>query len=1041
MGGDDWDPNEEYVTRCICGFTHDDGYMICCDGCSVWQHIECMQVDPNNVPDKYMCEHCEPRPTDKKRARLMQMKKREDISELEEEDDVSSDELHRVSRRKKRKVASSKQQPMVVEGKPQPANKRTKEDSKEPEKKKIRKRSVRTATALKAQPTTTNIQLEDTFMQDLWDISLSPWSDKYENIHQSRYTEQVKAIIALKSQQIKSEAISYSKEEYSSIEAKRPLAKFAVSEVRKRRRGIVTHTSLSMYELVMEYKGKFTLRNVVTAELGITGKFLWKSRPCPYVYCYEKIPGIDLCIDARQYGNLARFMRRSCTPNSELKHILINNELKIGVFASTSIKAGSEITLPFDFPYEQCDYPVDCACNQGMSCQVMRANFTIVNRMQLGRFLPVNDENHPYEDDNWSRSSTRSSEGLQQSSSSQLLQQRHWRNRDSSHSQSPPTTTSSLSTLLPESDSVDSDDDSVLMDHDTWSVSSLKKHKQHLCHEGRRKELTSKMLDGVEYRRGQQYNISPLHSSQLKIDSKKRFSGPQTAGHKVRLLPVTNKYHHQDSDGDLILSPPLLAPVPDHVLPSPPPVEMGFKVTPYLHPKFLIAKFPLPRKKVLLKKWKDEEINEKDHILNGSIHKSSGCELKGPLKKRWLKLYNHTGGSNGLSEIIVNSKKENHPLSLPCKKQALLKWKLTSPEQDTKQAVNEINLSTVVLSDGESCKDNLPGESMDVSSEDKKEGPASDVTVSSNDHILIEEEIGKEPEHAEDRNPTIDDNPNGESEPISEPTVTDAADTGLVDSEKPVSEKTTTDQDDVQVAAISSPKSPDPLVVPCDYNTSHDIDPRDVGDISSEKVTDQQQQPGDAKTSSGTDTPSQQGKRKKVSLLEYRNRARKSTDQQKSTDTPHSSGHSSPVSPNAPLLLLSNALTSLVSQMPASSLQSTLLGIGGSLSDNAISSFPEETVRENLTPLPQFEAISPGDSDNNWDTTPVHSQDEDSLGALPGGLALSSLMLGGSTNLSPYSPLPSQFHLHAQQWTMDDDKSHHTPSIEEQQKTTSRQNH
>ena len=46
----------------------------------MWQHIECMQVDPNNVPDKYMCERCEPRPTDKKRARLIQLKKREDIS-------------------------------------------------------------------------------------------------------------------------------------------------------------------------------------------------------------------------------------------------------------------------------------------------------------------------------------------------------------------------------------------------------------------------------------------------------------------------------------------------------------------------------------------------------------------------------------------------------------------------------------------------------------------------------------------------------------------------------------------------------------------------------------------------------------------------------------------------------------------------------------------------------------------------------------------------------------------------------------------------
>ena len=76
-----------------------------------------------------------------------------------------------------------------------------------------------------------------------------------------------------------------------------------------------------------------------------------------------------MCKSPRQQGNLARFMRRSCTPNSEvskitgvsnfrislfqLKHILVNNELKIGVFALTSIKAGSEITLPFDFPYEQ----------------------------------------------------------------------------------------------------------------------------------------------------------------------------------------------------------------------------------------------------------------------------------------------------------------------------------------------------------------------------------------------------------------------------------------------------------------------------------------------------------------------------------------------------------------------------------------------------------------------------------------------------------------------------------------------------------------
>ncbi len=102
----------DYVTRCICDLVHDDGYMIACDECGVWQHIECMQVDPKNLPDNYLCERCEPRyrkrkrpnyrtslglgrplyntnctycrSIDRRRARQIQLKKREALSELEE---------------------------------------------------------------------------------------------------------------------------------------------------------------------------------------------------------------------------------------------------------------------------------------------------------------------------------------------------------------------------------------------------------------------------------------------------------------------------------------------------------------------------------------------------------------------------------------------------------------------------------------------------------------------------------------------------------------------------------------------------------------------------------------------------------------------------------------------------------------------------------------------------------------------------------------------------------------------------------------------
>ena len=59
------DNQEDSITRCICDFLHDDGYMICCDRCAVWQHIVCMGIERNNIPEEYLCERCNPRPVDR----------------------------------------------------------------------------------------------------------------------------------------------------------------------------------------------------------------------------------------------------------------------------------------------------------------------------------------------------------------------------------------------------------------------------------------------------------------------------------------------------------------------------------------------------------------------------------------------------------------------------------------------------------------------------------------------------------------------------------------------------------------------------------------------------------------------------------------------------------------------------------------------------------------------------------------------------------------------------------------------------------------
>ncbi len=116
-----------------------------------------------------------------------------------------------------------------------------------------------------------------------------------------------------------------------------------------------------------------TVKQAVLNDLAV-GKSLWKHKPCPFVYLYGKISEFDLCIDARSYGNLARFIRRSCTPNAELRHFFVASELCFGVYATDDITTGEEVTLPFDFRYEKCDYPVECACGLKSTCLVVRSN-------------------------------------------------------------------------------------------------------------------------------------------------------------------------------------------------------------------------------------------------------------------------------------------------------------------------------------------------------------------------------------------------------------------------------------------------------------------------------------------------------------------------------------------------------------------------------------------------------------------------------------------------------------------------------------------
>lgn len=57
-------------------------------GFRVWQHVDCMGIDRNNIPDEYLCEKCQPRRTEKQKAIALQLRKKK---ELLDTSDSSSD--------------------------------------------------------------------------------------------------------------------------------------------------------------------------------------------------------------------------------------------------------------------------------------------------------------------------------------------------------------------------------------------------------------------------------------------------------------------------------------------------------------------------------------------------------------------------------------------------------------------------------------------------------------------------------------------------------------------------------------------------------------------------------------------------------------------------------------------------------------------------------------------------------------------------------------------------------------------------------------
>jgi len=337
---------DDAVTRCVCEYLHDDGFMICCDKCSVWQHVVCMGLDKNNLPDEYLCEKCEPRTVDKKRAKALQRAREKEIYKTIPID--SSDDDRKVSGTfKGRKVGIRKGLGMKKaagtgfqerKGEKKVAKKQGKRRSLKNEsgvgvgvgamKPESKKPSPRKTLPRRKSASATDVETEEENPNDA--MALRSWIDTYEEAVTNHYSPELRARLQgtkLPTNQFKPKEVNGIRERCN------------VSLRGNGMKALTANSYIPANTPVIECRGKYMLASQLSS----------RGRAAEFVLFHRINQDLEVCIDSKTYGNDSRFCRRadskSADFNAEVKHHLDKGSLHLYIVSTKAIEKNQEILL------------------------------------------------------------------------------------------------------------------------------------------------------------------------------------------------------------------------------------------------------------------------------------------------------------------------------------------------------------------------------------------------------------------------------------------------------------------------------------------------------------------------------------------------------------------------------------------------------------------------------------------------------------------------------------------------------------------------
>lgn len=139
---------------------------------------------------------------------------------------------------------------------------------------------------------------------------------------------------------------------------------------------LVATTNLPSGTPVIELRGKYML-STQHRLISHGGSFTTRQqRPGPLLFFYRlQKDNTEVCVDTRTYGNIARFIRRSCKPNAELRHCIEKGVLHLYIVTTIQVDKNLELTIK----HEAHDLAVannsevSCACGNLESCLINKS--------------------------------------------------------------------------------------------------------------------------------------------------------------------------------------------------------------------------------------------------------------------------------------------------------------------------------------------------------------------------------------------------------------------------------------------------------------------------------------------------------------------------------------------------------------------------------------------------------------------------------------------------------------------------------------------